>query len=68
MATPPSLADIMTAVLNTIQTVLYEIASAVAENAGVIASVIVLGAITYMVVRYGTRMFRGVVGFFRGLF
>jgi len=68
MATPPSLADIMTAVLNTIQTVLYEIASAVAENAGVIASVVVLGAITYMVVRYGTRMFRGVVGFFRGLF
>ena len=68
MATPPSLADIMTAVLNTIQTVLYEIASAISENAGVIASVLVLGALTFLVVRYGTRMFRGVVGFFRGLF
>jgi len=68
MATPPTLADILSAVLDTIQTVLYEIAHAVAENAGVIASVLVLGAITFMVFRYGTRIFRGVMGWFRGLF
>ena len=68
MATPPSLADILGSVLNTIQTVLYEVASAIAENASVIASALVLGGIAFMVMRYGTRIFRGLSGWLRGIF
>jgi len=68
MSTPPSLADILTEVLNAIQTILFNVASAIADNASTIATVLVLGGITYMVFRYGTRMLRGVGGWLRGLF
>ncbi|MBS7613617.1 hypothetical protein KEJ48_05175 [Candidatus Bathyarchaeota archaeon] len=68
MATPPSLADILTQVLNALQTILYEIASAIAENATVIATAVVLGGIAFMVMRYGSRVFRGVSAWLRGLF
>ena len=68
MSTPPSLADILSQVLNALQTIIYQIASAIAENASVIATVVVLGGLTYAVMRYGTRIFRGIVGWMRGLF
>ena len=68
MSTPPSLADILSQVLNALQTIIYQIAAAVAENASVIATVVVLGGLTYTVMRYGTRIFRGITGWFRGLF
>jgi len=68
MATPPSLADILTSILNTLQTVMYEISSAIAENAGVIASALVLGGLAYAVMRYGSRIFRGFTSWLRGLF
>jgi len=69
MSTPTyTLADIMTNILTAIQDVLGEVAKTIAENASVIASVIVLGGLAYVMVRYGSRIFRGVSGFFRGLF
>jgi hypothetical protein len=68
MATPPSLADILTQVLNALQTILYEVAKAIADNASVIATAVVLGGIAFMVMRYGSRIFRGVTTWLRGLF
>ena len=68
MATPATLADILNQVLNALQTIMYEVAAAIAENASVIATVVVLGGMTYLVYRYGSRIFRGVTGWLRGLF
>jgi len=69
MSTPTyTLADIMTNILSAIQDILGEVAKVIAENASVIASVLVLGGLAYTMVRYGSRIFRGVAGFFRGLF
>jgi len=68
MSTPPSLVDILSQVLNALQTIIYQIASAIAENASVVATVVVLGGLTYAVMRYGTRIFRGITSWMRGLF
>jgi len=67
MSTPPSLETILTEILNALQTIMYEVASAIANNASVIATAVVLGGIAFMVMRYGTRIFRGVTGWLRGL-
>jgi predicted PurR-regulated permease PerM len=68
MSAPPSLSDILTAVLNAIQTIMYQVASAIADNATVIATALVLGGLVFVMFRYGTRIFRGLTGWFRGLF
>jgi hypothetical protein len=68
MSTPPSLADILSAVLNAVQTILYQIATTIASNATVIATVIVLGGLVYVVWRVGSRVIRPIMGWFRGLF
>jgi hypothetical protein len=67
MATPPSFADIMTNILNAVAGVIGAIATALAENASVIGLVIVVGALAFMVMRFGSRIFRGVTDWFRGL-
>lgn len=63
-----TLADVLTRILAAIQDTLYWIADAIAANAQVIATVVVIGGLAYLLVRYGGRIFRGVTGFFRGLF
>lgn len=69
MTTPQyTLADVMTNILTAIQDIIGSIASTLAENAGVVASVLVIGGLAMMMVRYGSRIFRGFSGFFRGLF
>jgi len=66
MATPVyTLADVMNNILVALQDILGEVAKTIAENAGVIATVLVLGGLTYVLVRYGARIFRGIAGFFR---
>jgi len=68
MSTPPSLADILNSVLSALQTIMYEIATAIADNASVIATAVVLGGLAFLVMNYGTRIFRGVTSWIRGLF
>ena len=63
-----TLADVMTNILTAIQDILGEVAKVIAENAPTIATVLVIGGLAYVMVRYGSRVFRGVSGFFRGLF
>jgi predicted PurR-regulated permease PerM len=64
----PTLADVLTNILNAVTTILYEVTKVIADNAGVIATVLVLGGLAFMFMRYGTRIFRTVVSWFRGLF
>jgi len=64
----PTLSDILNGILSAIQSILYNVANAIAENAGVIATVVVIGGITYFVLRYGSRMFRGLTSMLRGFF
>jgi predicted PurR-regulated permease PerM len=63
-----TLADVLTNILTALQDILYYISSAIAENASVIATVVVIGAIAFLVMRYGSRIFRGVTSWLRGLF
>jgi predicted PurR-regulated permease PerM len=63
-----ALADVLTNILTALQDILYYVSSAIADNASVIATVVVIGAIAFLVMRYGTRIFRGVTGWLRGLF
>jgi hypothetical protein len=67
MSTPPSLADVLSQILSAIQTILYEVASAIADNAAIIATVVVIGALAYMTMKFGTRVFRGVTSWMRGM-
>jgi len=66
MSTVPSLATILTEILNTLQTVMYEVAHAIYENASVLATAMVLGGVAFVVMRYGSRIFRGLTGWLRG--
>jgi hypothetical protein len=68
MSTPPSLADILSSVLNAVQTIMYQIASVIADNATVIANVLVLGGLAVGVYTVGRRLVRMISGWFRGLF
>jgi cobalamin synthase len=63
-----TLADVLTNILTALQDILYYVSTAIAENASVIATVVVIGAIAFLVMRYGSRIFRGVTGWLRGLF
>jgi hypothetical protein len=63
-----TLADVLSNVLAALQDILYYVSSAIAANAQVIATVVVVGALVYLVWRYGGRIFRGVTGWLRGLF
>jgi predicted PurR-regulated permease PerM len=65
---PYTLTEVLTNILTALQDILYYVSSAIADNASVIATVVVIGAIAFMVMRYGTRIFRGVTGWLRGFF
>lgn len=66
--TAPTLADILNKILQAVQSILYSVADAIAANASVIGTVIVLGGLAYLTVRYGSKIFRGVTRFLSGLF
>jgi len=68
MSTPPSIADILNNILNAITTVLGAVAQAVADNASVIGTIVVIGALAYGVMKFGRGVFSGLSGWFRGLF
>ena len=62
-----TLNDILNSILTAVQDILGNVASAIADNASVIATLVVLGGLTYAVVRYGARIFRGIAGWVRGV-
>lgn len=67
MSTPPSLTDTMNELMTGIQTVLYDVASAIAENAGIIATIVVVGFVAFAVMKFGSRIFSGLSGWLKGL-
>jgi len=64
----PTLADVMTNVLNAVVNVLYQITKMIADNASAIATILVVGAVAFLAYRYGSRIFRGITGWLRTLF
>ena len=69
MATPAyTIGEVLNYILTAIQDILGEVAKTIAENASVIATVVVLGGLGLALWRYGSRIFRGIAGWFRGLF
>jgi len=65
MSSTPSLADVLTAILNGIITILHTVATLIRDNASVIGSLIVLGGLAYGVYRFGGRIVRELSGMFR---
>lgn len=63
-----TIADVLANVMTAIQEILYEVTKAIADNATIIATVVVIGGLAFLVWRYGSRIFRGVTGLLRGLF
>lgn len=63
-----TLAEVLNSILSAIQDILYYVAKAIADNASVIATVVVIGALAFLVMRYGTRIFSGITGWLRGFF
>jgi hypothetical protein len=68
MSTPPSLSDVMTNIISSISGVIGAIATAIAANAGVIGTIIVVGAVAVTVMAFGQKIFKGLSGWFKGLF
>lgn len=62
------LEHILGEILEAITKIISEIATALSTNAAVIAEVVVLGGLTYMVFRYGSRIFSGVTSWLKGFF
>jgi hypothetical protein len=63
-----TLNDVMNAILTGIQDTLYYIFKTIADNANVIATVVVVGIMGYGIVKFGSGILRGVTGFVKGLF
>jgi hypothetical protein len=63
-----SLADIMANILAAIQNIIGEVAKVLAENAGTIATVVIIGGVAMLLWRYGSRIFSGISGMFRRFF
>ena len=63
-----TLSDVLEKILAAIQDTLYYIADAIAANASTIATVVVVGGLSLAIARYGSRIFRGILGWVRGFF
>jgi len=61
-----TLADIMSWLLTAVQNIIGEIGKALAENASVVAQVIVLGGLAFAVFTFGRRIIGRVAGMLRG--
>ena len=64
--TAPSLSTALTDILNAVVTIIDETAQTISANASVIGTVVVVGAVLALVVKFGGQAFRGISGFFRG--
>jgi len=63
-----SLSDIVNMIIGAVKDILGSIAAKISENTDLIAEAVVLGALTYGVVRYGSNVFRSITGMLSGFF
>jgi len=68
MSTAPTLSDVANAILNALASVLQAVVNFVSENAGVIATVIFMGGLIYLLLRYGRSIFSGIFDWLKGIF
>ncbi len=68
MSSPVSLTTALTDTLDAITTIIDQIAQTISANAGVIATVLIVGAVAYGVYKVGQRVLGGVGGWFRNFF
>jgi len=66
-ATAPTLSDVAQAFLSAVVVVLKQVADTIAANAKVVAELLIVGAVAFVIARYGVRIFRSIYGMFRGL-
>jgi len=60
--------DILNMILGAVQDLIGWVASAISENAQIIANVVVLGGLVVSVAYLGRRAFRAISGWLRGFF
>ncbi len=68
MSATPSLSDVANAILNALASVLQAIVNFVSQNASVIATVIFMGGLIYLLLRYGRSIFSGIFDWLKGIF
>lgn len=68
MSTPPSLADVLTNMMTAITTILAEVAQAIADNAALVATIVVVGGLAFITMRYGSRILKGAMSWLKGIF
>jgi len=68
MSAEPTLGDVLNSIMNTIVQVLSNVVNVIAQNAGTIATILVIGGLVFVTVRYGKRIFAGISDFLKGLF
>lgn len=67
MSTPPSIGDILNSILSAIQGVIGAVANAIADNAEVIGTVLIIGALIVAVMSIGRKSIGGLMGWFKGM-
>jgi len=68
MSATPSLSDVLNSIMNTIVNVLQNVVGVISQNAATIATLLVIGGLVFLTVRYGRRIFSGITDLLRGLF
>jgi len=68
MSATPSLADVANGILNALASVLQAVVQFISQNATVIATVIFMGGLIYLLLRYGRSIFTGIFDWLRGIF
>lgn len=68
MSTPPSIGDILNSILSAVQGVIGAVATAIADNASTIGTVLILGALIVAVMSIGRKSLGGITSWFRGMF
>jgi len=61
----PTLSDVLNNILNAIVNVLNAVATTIASNASLVATLIVVGGLAVVVMKYGSKIFRNLSGLFR---
>jgi len=68
MSQAPSLGDVANAILNALASVLQAVVTFVSQNASVIATVVFMGGLIYLLLRYGRSIFSGIFDWLKGIF
>ena len=66
MSTTSALSGALSSILSAVEGVITEIANVIEQNATLIGDVIAIGALVFLVIRFGGRVFNSLGGLFQG--